>query len=78
MYKVIEMTKEEKMAMYMKLPKEQIIEMLINCNDFITAQIQTSVRLTCDRCGCHPNTIYTTAQGRFCQACKPFPINTTI
>jgi hypothetical protein len=27
--------------------------------------------LTCDSCGCHPNTIYTTSKGRFCERCKP-------
>ena len=27
--------------------------------------------LTCDSCGCHPNVIYTTSKGRFCQRCKP-------
>ena len=30
---IIEQTKKEKIAMYMKLPKKEIIEMLINCND---------------------------------------------
>ena len=27
--------------------------------------------LTCDNCGCHPNVIYTTSKGRFCERCKP-------
>ena len=27
--------------------------------------------LTCDSCGCHPNVIYTTSRGRFCEGCKP-------
>jgi len=27
--------------------------------------------LTCDNCGCHPNVIYTTSRGRFCEGCKP-------
>ena len=27
--------------------------------------------LTCDSCGCHPNVIYTTSKGRFCESCKP-------
>jgi hypothetical protein len=26
---------------------------------------------TCDNCGCHPNVIYTTVSGRFCERCKP-------
>ena len=25
----------------------------------------------CDNCGCHPNVIYTTSKGRFCERCKP-------
>lgn len=35
MNQIIPQTDEEKMAMYMKLPKEKIIEMLIQCNKFI-------------------------------------------
>ena len=27
--------------------------------------------LTCDNRGCHPNVIYTTSKGRFCERCKP-------
>ena len=27
--------------------------------------------LTCDSCGCHPNVIYTTSKGRFCEMRKP-------
>lgn len=41
MLQIVEQTKEEKMAMYMKLPKKQIAEMLINCNDVITALTQS-------------------------------------
>ena len=41
MLQIVEQTKEEKMAMYMKLPKKQIAEMLINCNDIITALTQS-------------------------------------
>lgn len=37
MLQIVEQTKEEKMAMYMKLTKKQIAEMLINCNDIVTA-----------------------------------------
>lgn len=40
MLQTVEQTKEEKIAMYMKLPKKQIAEMLINCNDIITALTQ--------------------------------------
>lgn len=32
MYQIIESTYEEKMAMYMTLPKEKLIAMLIECN----------------------------------------------
>ena len=79
MLQIVEQTKEEKMAMYMKLPKKQIAEMLINCNDIITALTQAKNcvipavigELTCDSCGCHPNVIYTTSKGRFCERCKP-------
>jgi len=78
MYQTLEQTKEEKIAMYMKLPKKQIIEMLINCNDIITTLIQAKDHvtpavmggLTCDSCGCHPNTIYHTSKGRFCERCE--------
>ena len=79
MLQIVEQTQEEKMAMYMKLPKKQIVEMLINCDDIITALTQAKNcvipavmgELTCDRCGCHPNVIYTTSRGRFCEGCKP-------
>jgi len=27
--------------------------------------------LTCYSCGSHPNVIYTTSNGRFCERCKP-------
>lgn len=36
MYQVIQQTHEEKVKMYMKLPKKQIIEMLIECNRIIS------------------------------------------
>lgn len=36
---------------------------------------QLKINLTdypkCDSCGCHPNIIYTTSKGRFCESCKP-------
>lgn len=37
---VIEQTHEEKMAMYMKLPKKKLIEMLIQCNLLLAARSQ--------------------------------------
>lgn len=78
MLQIKEQTKEEKMAMYMKLPKKKLIEMLINCNDVITELTQVNINpynvvgeLTCDKCGCHPNMIYKTNKGRFCEKCNP-------
>ena len=32
MVQIVEQTYDEKMAMYMKLPKKKLIEMLIQCN----------------------------------------------
>jgi hypothetical protein len=79
MLQIVEQTKEEKMTMYMKLSKKKIAEMLIDCNDIIAALTQAKNcvipadidKLICDSCKCHPNTIYTTSKGRFCERCKP-------
>jgi hypothetical protein len=38
MYQVIEQTDEEKKAMYMELPKEKLVEMLVQCNKIIGAR----------------------------------------
>ena len=38
MMQIIEQSKEEKMAMYMKLPKKKLAEMLINCNEVLDAK----------------------------------------
>ncbi len=35
MMRIMKQTREEKMVMYMKLPKKKLAEMLINCNDVI-------------------------------------------
>lgn len=35
---IIQQTDEEKMAMYMKLPKKKIIEMLIQCNKILDSR----------------------------------------
>jgi len=35
MMQIVEQTHEEKVAMYMKLPKEELIEMLIECNNIL-------------------------------------------
>ena len=37
---IVPQTKEEKVAMYMKHSKKEIIEMLINCNDMIDLKIK--------------------------------------
>jgi hypothetical protein len=37
----------------------------------IPAVVGQSEQLVCDSCGCHPNVIYTTSKGRFCERCKP-------
>ena len=39
-YQVIEMTKEEKVAMYMKLTKKELIEMLLQNQELLTNQIR--------------------------------------
>jgi hypothetical protein len=73
MYQIVEQTREEKIAMYMKMPKKHLVDMLINCNDIILTLTQAKnyvSSLSCDKCGCHPNTIYTTNKGRFCENCK--------
>lgn len=38
MIQVIQQTDEEKMAMYMKLPKKEIIKMLIECNKILESR----------------------------------------
>lgn len=35
MIQVIQQTREEKIAMYMKLPKKKLAELLCNCNEHI-------------------------------------------
>lgn len=41
MVQIVEQTHEEKLAMYMKLSKKELVEMLISCNDFIRMQKPT-------------------------------------
>lgn len=38
MMQIIQQTDEEKMAMYMKLPKKEIIAMLIQCNKMLDSR----------------------------------------
>ena len=42
-HQVVEMTHDEKVAMYMKLTKKQLIEMLIECNRLLCPDIDTSI-----------------------------------
>lgn len=46
MIQIIKQTDEEKMAMYMKLSKKKIIEMLINCNKILDKKYQSNENLT--------------------------------
>jgi len=45
MWQVIEQTDEEKTAMYMKMPKEDIVKMLIQCNKILNSRIPQVVQL---------------------------------
>lgn len=72
-----EITDKELREVYELLTKEQLIEALIRkhkeCRDIAKNCVIPAVmgELTCDSCGCHPNVIYTTSRGRFCEGCKP-------
>lgn len=75
----IEQTREEKYAMYMKLSKKELIELLINSDEMIRHLIKSNnytntIKLKCDGCGCEPNVIYNTLNGKYCSTC--FTINT--
>ncbi len=50
-------------AKALKIEREQALH--------IRAVVGQSEQLVCDSCGCHPNVIYTTSKGRFCERCKP-------
>src|ERR1035437_4960130 len=50
MVQATQQTDEEKMAMYMKLPKKQIIKMLIQCNKILDLR-QPILEYTCGDCG---------------------------
>ena len=43
---VVEQTREEKMAMYMKLTKRELVEMLFNANDMLSHRTQRLKWLT--------------------------------
>ena len=45
MLQVVEQTRDEKIAMYMKITKRELAEMLVNCNDVLAARArQVSIR----------------------------------
>lgn len=83
MLQILEQTKEEKMAMYMKLPKKQIAEMLINCNDIITALTQAKncvipavIKSVCDDCTAYP--FDERGKTPLCKTCKDNPSQTVL
>lgn len=43
-------TKEQKIAMYMKMPKKELAAMLQECNRILAAQLPT-FKVQCDKCG---------------------------
>lgn len=62
MMQVIEQTREEKMAMYMKMPKRKIAEMLVECNRILDAELRSKniiypeevAKSICSHCGSVP------------------------
>ena len=65
MIQAVEQTKEEKREMYRKLPIDDVIDMLITCNELIDANMGEIN--ACDICGRHPNVIIKTQFGQYCQ-----------
>lgn len=67
MIQIVQQTDEEKMAMYMKLPKKKIIEMLIQCNKMLenkievidTNYVQSDEEIQSDKLNCDHNPIDT-------------------
>lgn len=69
MIRVVEQSHEEKVAMYMKLKKKELIEMLIESNRLL---LQSKVKISglwleCDVCKCKPSNVTITQFGTFCQ-----------
>ena len=56
---IIQQTDEEKMAMYMKLPKKEIIAMLIQCNKILDSRMVVN-----------ENFVQTNVSGSVCNYCK--------
>ena len=73
------MTREAFIRKWLANPQKQYNEQCRDeMRDDLDLVIEAALRqplvmgeLTCDSCGCHPNTIYTTSKGRFCERCKP-------
>lgn len=75
------MTKEQEcmkalQCLYLEVPsviaddiKQKVIDALNEAKNCVIPAVMGE--LTCDSCGCHPNVIYTTSRGRFCEGCKP-------
>ena len=77
MIQIIQQTDEEKMAMYMKLPKKKIIEMLIQCNKILenkmevidTNYVQSDEEIQSAKLNCDHNPI-DTGQWYECSKCR--------
>lgn len=75
-----EIVKDADFHYYNKFSKEELIQKLKNVNKALRDKIMENsqlrakenslpinIDLSCDVCGNHPNTIFTTPFGRFCQ-----------
>jgi hypothetical protein len=54
MIQEVQMSKEEKLALYMKLPKRQLAEMLYECNQAIQVKMNPGDELTVKQGGDEP------------------------
>jgi len=70
MIQIQEQTPEEKIAMYMKLTKKELVGMLIECNRLLDSQLKVICDeykcIECDVCKCKPSHIVITSHGTFC------------
>lgn len=69
---VVELSKEEKVNMYMSLEKEKLIEMLINCNEIIDnlSNDNNTYIYNNNRCNCNGFTEVNQINGHFlCGTC---------
>lgn len=73
MMQVIQQTDEEKMAMYMKLPKKKIIEMLIQCNKILDSRMVVNENFAqpavISSLPCHHNFIQKDTYWKSCTHC---------